>query len=241
MTDESDIYNYDLLEIQFTLNDEHRKLLSDIHQQKAIITEKNLSTTSETVPNWMHDAYAYVDKSAKEGKNFSQTDICLIHKYLGLEGEFRTRKAMSTSVGYGADYPYFPPDPEAIPTLMEKYEDRFSPLETIGEPLQRICEAYFIYELIHPFEDGNGRTGRLICAWMMIQNNYGFLGPLLEKSWGGKPDHRIAIFKSSNNNYLGCLGNLEVFNQDFSRFYLYFLKETKILLGQILSWVRQDL
>ena len=74
-------------------------------------------------------------------------------------------------------------------------------------------------------KNGNGRTGRLICAWLMLQNGYSFLSPLLESRWGGNKDHRVKIFQNENNNYTACLRNPEILNLHFSEFYLYFLHE----------------
>ena len=174
------------------------------------------------------EAFKYVCDKAQRGARFSINDICLIHKYLGLEGKFRTPEYESTCVHFGSDYPYFPPDAEEIPILMEKYEKKYADRER-EKLLRMICEAYFVFELIHPFRDGNGRTGRLICAWLMIQNGYEYFAPFLEKLWGGNSDHRIRIFSSRNNNYYGCLGNPEILNDHFSNFYVYFLSELRSL------------
>jgi hypothetical protein len=168
MTKELDVNNSDLLEIQFTITDEHQKIISDIYELKNVIAEKPLLINFQIIPKWMYDAFVYVYKIANESKNFSIADICAVHRFLGLVGEFRTPKQDSTCVRFGTDYPYFPPDAEEVPALMKKYEYKYSLLENYIEPLQRICETYFLFELIHPFEDGNGRTGRLICAWTMF-------------------------------------------------------------------------
>ena len=36
---------------------------------------------------------------------------------------------------------------------------------------RRIAEKYFLFEKRHPFEDGNGRTGRILINYELIQNN----------------------------------------------------------------------
>jgi Fic family protein len=197
------------------------------------IAEKNLLIDPQIVPEWVREAFIYVYKAAEECANFTEIDICSIHKNLGLTGRYRTELDETIGVLLGTDHPYSPADSQEIPTLMYKYQNAYASIENVGEPLQSICEAYFIFQHIHPFSDGNGRTGRLICAWLMCQNNYTFLIPFLEKRWGGNVEHRIQIFRSANNNYYGCLGNPDVFNAHFSAFYLYFLKEIKILLEEM--------
>ena len=36
---------------------------------------------------------------------------------------------------------------------------------------RKIAEKYFLFEKRHPFEDGNGRTGRILINYELIQNN----------------------------------------------------------------------
>ena len=37
------------------------------------------------------------------------------------------------------------------------------------------CETHVRYELLHPFLDGNGRSGRALWLWLMGQAPLGFL------------------------------------------------------------------
>lgn len=94
--------------------------------------------------------------------------------------------------------PYSPAIESDIPILMSMYLEKYASLE---KNLETICAAYLIFQLIHPFNDGNGRTARLICAWYLSQNGYGFLTPYLEKRWNSNQAHRIKIFHSACNNY----------------------------------------
>ena len=212
--------DHELIDISFKKTEKHDQLVADVNHFK----NSTVIQSPNAIPEWMHQAFEYARTKAQSGVNFSIKDICLIHSYLGLEGKFRVPEFEETCVHFGSDYPYFPPDAGEIPILMEKYEKKYAVLEE-EKLLKMICEAYFVFELIHPFKDGNGRTGRLICGWLMIQHGYEYFAPFLEKLWGGNNEHRIRIFSSRNNNYYGCLGNPEILNDHFSQFYLYFLSE----------------
>ncbi|WP_165062500.1 Fic family protein [Adlercreutzia sp. ZJ154] len=69
---------------------------------------------------------------------------------------------------------YIPPESSDIPKLLNELEEY---LETTDDhPL--IIAAIVHYQLvtIHPFEDGNGRTARLISGYILDYYGYGFLG-----------------------------------------------------------------
>jgi Fic family protein len=43
-------------------------------------------------------------------------------------------------------------------------------------PSVKAAVAHFVFEKIHPFADGNGRVGRLISAFILEKNGFGFKG-----------------------------------------------------------------
>ncbi len=64
---------------------------------------------------------------------------------------------------------YTPPDGEAaIRDLLANWE-RFLHEETSLDPLVRMAAAHYQFEAIHPFTDGNGRTGRILNSLYLIQ------------------------------------------------------------------------
>ena len=68
--------------------------------------------------------------------------------------------ALKDSVGRTV---YTPPDPDAIPALMSDLEHFINaPVTPELDPLIRMGLIHHQFESIHPFYDGNGRTGRLI-------------------------------------------------------------------------------
>ncbi|MDP6586598.1 MAG: Fic family protein [Anaerolineales bacterium] len=64
---------------------------------------------------------------------------------------------------------YTPPEGESvIRDLLENWE-RFMHNEEELDPLIRMAVGHYQFEAIHPFTDGNGRTGRIINSLYMIQ------------------------------------------------------------------------
>ena len=67
----------------------------------------------------------------------------------------------------GADF--IPPDPQNVPRLIneELYHYQRSTLSIV----EKIANFHIQFEHIHPFEDGNGRTGRLLINYELLKND----------------------------------------------------------------------
>ncbi|QOJ13373.1 MAG: Fic family protein [Planctomycetia bacterium] len=67
-------------------------------------------------------------------------------------------------VTIGHDRRYIPPPPEELGRLLTNLESYFLEPKDQLDPLLRAFVAHYQFEAIHPFEDGNGRIGRLLLA-----------------------------------------------------------------------------
>lgn len=85
--------------------------------------------------------------------------------------EMQIRKVPGTALTNAAtgDVIYTPPEGEAL--LREKLADweRFIHGATEVDPLIRMAVAHYQFEAIHPFIDGNGRTGRVLNLLMLVE------------------------------------------------------------------------
>ena len=66
-----------------------------------------------------------------------------------------------------------------------------------GNAFMKILIFHNRFEYIHPFLDGNGRTGRMILIWMLLQNGY---GPILLKE-KNKKQYFTALEHGDNGRY----------------------------------------
>lgn len=83
-------------------------------------------------------------------------------------GEFRKKLVYIGKPGAGIEEAsYVPPLPSAFPGLLSNFEQYLHSEEP--EVLAQIGIAHYQFEAIHPFEDGNGRIGRLLISLMLFQ------------------------------------------------------------------------
>lgn len=64
---------------------------------------------------------------------------------------------------------HIPPEPEKVPNLMNYYIYNYNHDEQ--DIFVKIAKYHIEFEKIHPFEDGNGRTGRLLINYELLKNN----------------------------------------------------------------------
>ena len=67
----------------------------------------------------------------------------------------------------GSDH--IPPEPAKIPNLMNYFVYNYNHDEQ--EVFDKIARYHIEFEEIHPFEDGNGRTGRLLLNYELLKND----------------------------------------------------------------------
>lgn len=88
----------------------------------------------------------------------------------------------------GSDY--IPPEPEKVPNLMNYYIYNYN--NDIEDIFLKIAKYHIEFEKIHPFEDGNGRTGRLLLNYELLKND---LPPVVISK-----DERVKYFEFIRKN-----------------------------------------
>ncbi len=85
-----------------------------------------------------------------------------------MQGEYRDT---SVYIGNLSEAVYYPPDPQDVPELMENWmREANMEAAAVKEIFEKIAASHVRFERIHPFSDGNGRTGRMIMNQQLINN-----------------------------------------------------------------------
>lgn len=85
---------------------------------------------------------------------------------------------------------HIPPEPEKIPNLMNYYVYNYNHDEQ--DIFIKIAKYHIEFEKIHPFEDGNGRTGRLLLNYELLKNS---IPPIVISK-----DDRVKYFEHLKSN-----------------------------------------
>lgn len=124
---------------------------------------------------------------------------------------------------------YTPPSADKIPQLITNLENFInSPNEDL-DPLIKNALAHYQFEAIHPFGDGNGRTGRILMVLYLIQEKL-LQYPILFISGyinSNKPEYYTKLLKITRE------GDWEDFVLFILDAFYYQAKETKNLMFRI--------
>ncbi len=104
-------------------------------------------------------------KSFKEYKSLTTRTILTIHRQLLPQGG-RFKQQMNKIVS-GEKTIYTPPSPTRLSALMSNWETYIHSPNGV-DPLIKTAIAHYQFEAIHPFSDGNGRTGRILIVLQML-------------------------------------------------------------------------
>jgi Fic family protein len=67
---------------------------------------------------------------------------------------------------------HVPPSGVEVPRYMEQWIAYVNKQSGGSDPIERAAQAHAGFEAVHPFLDGNGRTGRLLMNWMLLKAGY---------------------------------------------------------------------
>ena len=172
-----------------------------ILQEKKVLKNKDLREIYETV-------------NTREAMNL------IFNKKLGINEEdiIRLHKLLVNNTGVTFGYKGIPnvligrnvqtTPPEKVKQEMDELIKNYHQNKNI-HPLQRAADFHGEFEKIHPFEDGNGRTGRLLINIMLLENGY---PPLI-------------IRKSHKINYFNALSSFD--NHSESKLYWFLIEKYK--------------
>lgn len=104
--------------------------------------------------------------------SFSDDFLCKIHEALlfgnvrkrenALIGVYRNTQNFIGMTNGSREITYIPPAPQNVPTLMKNLIEYINDPHDSLQPLVRVAIIHAQMETIHPFDDGNGRVGRIM-------------------------------------------------------------------------------
>src|SRR5437588_3107817 len=140
-------------------------------------------------------AYQYVTALVDKQESLSRDTILTLHalvmdKILETKGSFRIRPVYIR----GANMT--PPAASEVERLMREWVAWVHGEGHAFEPVTRAAIAHHGFEAVHPFEDGNGRVGRLLLNLMLMCE--GYPPALLLHDWRTRYIHGLNLANTGN-------------------------------------------
>lgn len=122
--------------------------------------------------------------------------------------------------------------PKEMQELVQWYQ--WAEKENFKHPLIRIGNFIFEYLAIHPFQDGNGRTSRLLTNLLLLQHGYDFVALVSHEKLieARKADYYLALNRTQGTWKSGA--------EDITPWLTYFLSIVKAQAEEAITLIEED-
>jgi Fic family protein len=149
----------------------------------------------------------FVEKNATK-KNLRHEDLFELHRILAGEvmdqGEAGRYRTIAVRVGR-----FVPPAPGEVSGLMFELLEWWNQRSTGLSPVLSSAILHYRFEAIHPFADGNGRTGRALALWELYRRGFDthHIFSVDEYYWENRPRYYSALeeVRHAGENLTGWL------------------------------------
>lgn len=202
--------------------------LEELYLDKADLSDSEKVNDQEEVKNYIKALNESVKElTSKGGLPLCKRLVCDAHKVLlsGVRGYSRNPgqiRKIQNKIGGGhgtlADAVFVPPTPDKVDDLLTDLELFWNNNELHIPNLIKTALSHYQFETIHPFEDGNGRVGRLIIILQLMSCN------MLEKPTLYLSDY----FEKNRSAYYDALSRVRESNdiEHWIKFFLIGVAET---------------
>ena len=203
-----------LYDVQFTYNSNAIEGNTLTQSETELVLAKGITIGGKTLQEHLEvighkEAIDYVESLPQQKQNIGEWEIKQIHNLILRKiapeeaGKYRQLdvKAAGTNYLYPAHY--------LIPQLMTDFIEWLNSESSQNlHPVEYAATAHYRFVSIHPFRDGNGRTGRLLMNLLLLQAGY----PIVIISNERRNDYINAIaYGQSNDDELESLVDLVLF------------------------------
>ena len=193
---------------------------------QAISTSKKIDVATKEVMFYREALYAGCEKIEKQGY-LSINDIIEIQRIL-LKNDAGIRKTPGTTLYNDLTNTVVYTPPEGIDVINNLLKNLFEYLNDEENSLMKMGILHYQFESIHPFYDGNGRTGRIMNILYMIMKNYLDIPILYLSSY---------IIKNKSV-YYELLRNVTK-NEDWENWLLFILKGVEVTATETLENIKE--